>query len=109
MLIEHQCLGLHVVDAAKKYGFSRSRFYQIQDDYELGGSQKLVEKKRGPKTKYVRTGVINNQIVRHRFLDPDASAAVIAQKMQQTGLRISVRSVERTITEMGLQKKKFIC
>ena len=40
-----------------------------------------------------------------RFLDPQASTAVIAQKLRQTGLPISNRSVERVIAEFGLQKK----
>jgi arginine repressor len=30
---------------------------------------------------------------------------VIAQKLNQTGFKISQRSVERTITEYGIQKK----
>lgn len=46
-----------------------------------------------------------SQIIRLRFLDPKASAEVIAQKLRQTGVKVSVRSVERTITEYGLQKK----
>jgi hypothetical protein len=53
----------------------------------------------------VRTPNVVTQIIRHRFLDPDAGAEVIAQKMRQTGVGVSRRSVERTITEYGLQKK----
>jgi arginine repressor len=45
------------------------------------------------------------QIIRHRFLDPEASSDVIAQKLRQTGIKVSQRTVERTITEYGLQKK----
>lgn len=45
------------------------------------------------------------QVIRHRFLDPDASAEVIAQKLSQVGSKISVRSVERVIEDFGLQKK----
>ena len=44
-------------------------------------------------------------VIRHRFLDPDASAAVIAQKLVQTGVVLSIRSVERIIQDYGLQKK----
>jgi transposase len=105
MLMENKCLGVHAVDAAQKYGFSRSRFYQIKHAFETEGTEALIDSKRGPKKNYVRTDIVNNQIIRHRFLDPDASAAVISQKMRQVGYKISVRSVERTITELGLQKK----
>jgi hypothetical protein len=45
------------------------------------------------------------QVIRHRFLDPQASPDVIAQKLRQTGFEISTRSVERVISEYGLQKK----
>ncbi len=105
MIIEHKCLGVKATEVAKKYGYSRSRYFQIQGAFEKGGSEALKKKKRGPQRNYVRTETINNQIMRHRFLDPDASAAVIAQKMRQSGYKVSQRSVERTITELGLQKK----
>jgi hypothetical protein len=45
------------------------------------------------------------QVIRHRFLDPEASAEVIAQKLCQSGWEISIRSVQRVIEEFGLQKK----
>jgi len=105
MIFEHKCLGLPANEVAKKYGYSRARYFQIQAAFEKGGSKALLEKKRGPKKNYVRTEEINKQIMRHRFLDPDASAAVIAQKLRQNGYKVSIRSVERTITELGLQKK----
>ena len=42
-----------------------------------------------------------------KFLDPLADTAVIVQKLNQIGYRVSKRSVERTITEFGLQKKRM--
>jgi hypothetical protein len=45
------------------------------------------------------------QVIRHRFLDPEASPEVIAQKLRQTGFTISTRSVERVIAEYAIQKK----
>ena len=65
----------------------------------------LKSAKRGPKTNYRRTEQVVRQIIRHRFLDPDASAEVIAQKLRQCGWEISTRSVERVIGQFGLQKK----
>jgi hypothetical protein len=44
-------------------------------------------------------------VIRHRFLDPDATVDVIAQKLRQAGFSVSVRSVVRVIEEYGLQKK----
>jgi len=61
--------------------------------------------KRGPKTHYRRTAEVVRQVIRHRFLDADASPEVIAQKLCQSGWEISIRSVQRVIEEYGLQKK----
>ena len=105
MLYEGKCSSLGPSKAAKKYGYSKQRFFQLLHAFEKGGSNAIMPKKTGPKSNFVRTENIVTQIIRHRFLDPDAKAEVIAQKMQQAGIRVSTRSVERTITEHGLQKK----
>jgi len=65
----------------------------------------LYNKKRGPRNNSVRTDIVNNQIIRFRFLDPYMSPAVIGQKLRQMGYNVSDRSVSRTIHEYGLQKK----
>ena len=105
MLIEGKCFGLGPSKAAKKYGYTKQRYFQILHDYKKGGIQALIDKKSGPKTNYRRTDLIENLVIRYRFLDPDSSAAVIAQKLKQDGYKVSTRSVERTITKYALQKK----
>jgi transposase len=105
MLIEGKCLGLGPTKAAEKYGYTKQRFFQLLAAFEQDGSVALMSKKKGPKTNYVRTENVVSQVIRHRFLDPDANAVVIAQKMKQTGIKVSQRSVERIIAEHGLQKK----
>ena len=105
MLVEGKCLGLGPTKAAEKYGYTKQRFFQLLAAFEQGGSMALMSKKKGPKTNYVRTENVVSQVIRHRFLDPDANAEVIAQKMKQTGIKVSQRSVERVIAEHGLQKK----
>ncbi|GAB6279944.1 MAG: hypothetical protein STSR0006_19850 [Lentimicrobium sp.] len=105
MLFEGSCLSKHPTEAAAKYGYTKQRYYQILQDFNQGGSYAITDKKKGPKKNYIRTESIVNQIMRHKFLDPESSAEVIAQKITQAGTKISTRSVERTITEYGLQKK----
>jgi len=105
MLIEGECEGLGPSKAAEKYGFTKQRYFQIKQAYLQEGSQALLSKLRGPKKNYRRTDELVRQVIRHRFLDPQASAEVIAQKLRQTGFVISIRSVERVIAEYGLQKK----
>jgi transposase len=97
-----------IVDIAKSYGYSREHFYSIKKAYEQSGATGLMDNSPGPKANYVRTDVVKKQVIRHRFLDPEANSEVITQKMQQSGIRISQRSVERTIKEYGLQKKGYI-
>lgn len=105
MLVEGCCEGLGAARAARKYGLSRSRYYQLLATFRTGGALALKCDKRGPKTNYRRTHEVVRQVIRHRFLDPGASADVIAQKLRQCGRPISTRSVERVVEDYGLQKK----
>ena len=97
-----------IKEIAKEFGYTREHFYVIKKAYEEKGSQGLLDVPQGPKSNYRRTNEIEKQIILHRFLDPEASCEVIAQKMKQTGHKISQRSVERTINDYGLQKKGYI-
>jgi transposase len=104
MLIEGHCT-IGVKEAIKKYGYTEQRYYQLLKQYHQGGSVALTDKKRGSDKQPVRTREAVNQTIRLRFLDPFASVGVIAQKLKQIGYNVSKRSVERTITDYGLQKK----
>lgn len=104
MLIEGT-YGLGVKESIKKYGYTEQRYYQLKKQFMKDGFDALVDEKRGPRNKHVRKEQVEMQIIRMRFIDPEASAAVIAQKINQMGMKISKRSVERTITQYGLQKK----
>ena len=84
-----------------------SRLVMI-DKLKKQGSHGLQDRSTGPKTNYKRTSEATKQVIRHRFLDPEASCEVIAQKMNQSGHPISQRSVERIVQEYGLQKKGYI-
>jgi len=105
MLIEGHCQGLGAVRAAAKYGYSKGRYYQVREAFLTRGAAALASARRGPKTLYRRTNEAQRQVIRHRYLDPDVSPAVIAQKMRQCGFTISTRSVQRVIEDFGLQKK----
>ena len=104
MLIEGGCEGLGPSRAAQKFGFSRQRYFQLRATFAERGATALQSQKRGPKSNYRRTAEVVRQVIRHRFLDPKASAEVIAQKLCQSGWTIGIRSVERVIEDFGLQK-----
>jgi hypothetical protein len=105
MLYEGECTDLGPLQAAVKFGFCKQRYFQLRHLYLEQGASVLQSNPRGPKTNYRRTDELVRQVIRHRFLDPDASPDVIAQKLRQAGFVISTRSVQRVIEEFGLQKK----
>jgi hypothetical protein len=105
MLFTGECEGLGATQAAKQFQFSRQRYYQLRQLYLQHGALGLAPETPGPKTDYRRTEQIIRLVIRSRFLDPDASAEVIAQKLRQDLHAISQRSVERIIADYGLQKK----
>jgi transposase len=105
MLLEVKCNGCKIKDVVKKYGYSKQRFFQILNDYKREGAFGLRNRKPGPRNNSIRKQAVINQIIRYRFLDPVATVDVVVQKLNQTGFKISKRSVERTLTDYGLQKK----
>jgi transposase len=105
MLIEGQCEGAGAAKAAEKFGLSKQRYFQLLKLFREQGSTGLLGQKPGPKRNYVRTDEVVRQIIRHRFLDPDATLDILAQKLRQAGFSVSTRSVVRVIEEYGLQKK----
>ena len=105
MLIDGQCMGLGGRQAALKYGYCKQRYYQLLRAFQRDGAAALRNRKRGPKRPSRRTDEVIRQVIRHRFLDPDASVEVITQKLRQCGFDLSARTVRRVIEGYGLQKK----
>jgi transposase len=97
MLLEGECEALGRSHAAQKYGISRQRYHQLFTQFQTHGALALRNQKRGPQSNSVRTDEVERQVIRHRFLDPDASVDVIAQKLRQAGISVSTRSVARVI------------
>ena len=108
MLFEGECEGRSRAQCAEKFGYSRQRYHQLLEKFREHGAWALQSLKRGPTGNYRRTDEAVRSIIRYRFLDPAMSAEVIAQKLTQSGKMISNRSVERVISEYGLQKKSPI-
>jgi hypothetical protein len=105
MLVEGECGRQPRAKVARKYGYSRQRYFQLRRAFQARGAAALASRKRGPKTHYRRTAEVVRQVIRYRFLNPDLSVDVIAQKLRQQGRPIAARSVQRVIEEYGLQKK----
>jgi len=67
MLFEGQCEGLDPTQAARKFGYTKQRYFQLLEQFEAQGALALQSKARGPKTNYRRTEEMVRQIIRHRF------------------------------------------
>ncbi len=105
MLIEGECGTESRNRVAARHGYSRQRYYQSRQAFLAGGAAALHNAKRGPKRRYRRTSEVVRQVIRYRFLDPDITVEVIAQKLRQQGRPIAARTVQRVIEDYGLQKK----
>jgi hypothetical protein len=105
MLVKGECGPHGPAHAAEEFGFSRQRYFQLRTLFREHGAAGLLSRQRGPKSNYRRTREVVCQVVRYRFLDPEITGEVIAQKLRQSGFGISTRSVERVLAEFGLQKK----
>jgi hypothetical protein len=105
MLIAGECLGLGPIAAAAAFGYTRQRYFQLEQALATHGVSALIDGKPGPKSNFRRTDEAIRQVVRHLFLDPEATPEAIAQKLTQSNHPISARSVQRVIAYFGLQKK----
>ena len=105
MLALGECEAHTATEAARLFGLSRQRYYQLLDAYSAEGTWGLIPDTPGPKTNYRRTDEVVRLVIRNRFLDPDAPPEVIAQMLRQRGHAIAQRSVQRIIADYGLQKK----
>ncbi len=106
MLIQGECEAGPSA-AARMFGFCRQRYFQLRALFWKHGTQGLIPRPPGPKRNYRRTNEVVCQVIRHRFLDPDASAGVIAQKLRQAGFSVRTHSIERIFAEFGLQKNSI--
>lgn len=51
MLFEVKCLGKSPQKVAKKYGYTKQRYYQLLDAYQHDGVDGIMNKKPGPKNR----------------------------------------------------------
>jgi hypothetical protein len=105
MLLQGECTEVGPTQAARNFNYCRARYYQLREAFIQRGVEALINKKTGPKRNYRRTPEVTKLVIRARFLDPQASPEVIASKLRQDGYPIATRSVERIISDYGLQKK----
>jgi len=106
MLYEGQCAGLGARAAAAKYGYTRQGYYKVLQQYRTQGAAAFFNRP-GPKTNYRRSEEVVRAVIRYRFQHPESSTSELVSLLRAADHRVSKRSVERVISEYGLQQRDY--
>jgi transposase len=104
MLIDGETSGRPLDEVLRDFGRSRSTYYEKLRRFREHGVEGLLLRPPGPRTAWRRPLEVVRFIVRVRLADPGRSAALIAGDLLRQGHAVSVRSVERTLTQFGLTR-----
>lgn len=104
MLVEGETSGRDLGDVLEKFGRSRSTYYEKLRRFRQGGLEGLLARPPGPRSPWRRPIEVVRFIVTTRLRHPDRTAAAIAEDLGRLGHSVSVRSVERTLSQFGLTR-----
>jgi transposase len=104
MLIEGETSGRPLDDVLREHGRSRSTYYEKLRRFREGGVEALLSRPPGPRSPWRRPLEVVRFIVTARLRHPDRGAAAIADDLARLGHSVSVRSVERTLSQFGLTR-----
>ncbi len=104
MLIDGETSGKPLDDVLRQYGRSRSTYYEKLRRFREAGLAGLLARPPGPRSPWRRPLEVVRFIVTARIRNPDRSASAIADDLARLGHLVSVRSVERTLTQFGLTR-----
>ena len=102
MLIEGETSGRPLGAILEEFGRSRSTYYEKLKRFREQGVAGLLARPPGPRSAWRRPLEVVRFIVTARLRDPERSAADIAEDLGRLGHSVSVRSVERTLSQFGL-------
>jgi transposase len=104
MLIDGETSGRPLEEVLSEFGRSRSTYYEKLRRFREQGVEGLLERPSGPRSSWRRPLEVVRFIVKARLNSPARSAPLIAEDLQRHGHTVSVRSVERTLTQFGLTR-----
>jgi len=104
MLIQGETSGRSLDDVLAEFGRSRSTYYEKLRRFREQGLEGLLARPPGPRSAWRRPLEVVRFIVTARLRAPDRSAAQIAEDLARLGHTVSVRSVERTLTQFALTR-----
>jgi len=104
MLIEGETSGRPLDEVLTEFGRSRSTYYEKLRRFREQGVSGLLARPPGPRTAWRRPLEVVRFIVTARLRDGSRGAVQIAEDLARLGHNVSVRSVERTLTQFGLTR-----
>lgn len=104
MLVEGETSGRDLDDVLRQYGRSRSTYYEKLRRFREQGLEGLVGRPPGPRSAWRRPLEVVRFIVTARLRRPETSAVEISEELARQGHPVSVRSVERTLSQFGLTR-----
>jgi len=104
MLIEGETSGRPLEEILTRFGRSRSTYYEKLRRFREQGLEGLLSRPPGPRSAWRRPLEVVRFIVTARMRDPERGAAAIAEDLARAGHAVSIRSVERTLTQFGLTR-----
>ncbi|HET8542454.1 MAG TPA: helix-turn-helix domain-containing protein [Anaeromyxobacter sp.] len=104
MLVEGETSGKPLDEVLQEFGRSRSTYYEKLRRFREAGIEGLLARPPGPRSPWRRPLEVVRYIVTTRLRHPDRNAAAIAEELAQRGQKVSIRSVERTLSQFGLTR-----
>jgi len=104
MLIAGETSGRPLDEILSEFRRSRSTYFEKLRLFREHGLAGLLPRPPGPRQPWRRSLTVVAQIVNCRLRDPSRSADAIATELAHQNLRVSVRSIERTLSEFGLTR-----
>jgi transposase len=104
MLVEGETSGRDLEDVLRQFGRSRSTYYEKLRRFRDQGLEGLLGRPPGPRSPWRRPLEVIRFIVTARLRNPEKSAALIADDLARLGHSVSMRSVERTLSQFGLTR-----
>jgi len=104
MLVDGETSGRDLDQVLLQYGRSRSTYYEKLRRFREQGLEGLLARPPGPRAPWRRPIEVIRFIVTTRLRFPDRSASEIADELSRLGHPVSMRSVERTLSQFGLTR-----
>ena len=102
MLIAGETSGRPLDDVLAEFQRSRSTYFEKLRRFREHGLAGLLPRPTGPRQPWRRSLSVVAQIVNCRLRNPGCGVEVIAAELAHRHVHVSVRSIERTLSEFGL-------